>query len=159
MSSDNFLIRRNLGLYGEIKFAEVLHKKGYEPFFPYKDKGIDVLAYDLERRITITYQVKSRNMSKRFGNYWFKLKSKDINNGFTADFWIFSIFKNDNKFDFINIPLTQLKNWIEQSRNNLENNILSPDKNDWWLKIEKKENEYYTIPKKGSINITQFLFK
>lgn len=160
MRTYHFISRRNLGLYGEIKFAELLKKKGFDPFFPYRDQGIDIVAikFNQGRKVLSTYQVKSRNRSKRFGTYWFQLKAKDIQKN-KAHYWIFAIFKEDNTFDFLRIPFTTISKWIKYSSEHPATNILGTDNNNWWLKIDNTNGNFLTVPKKGSITLKKYLFE
>jgi len=152
-------MKRNLGLYGEIKFAEQIRSKGFDAFFPYRDRGVDIVAVRFNRngKTVKTYQVKSRNRSKPFGTYWFQLKKKDIQKN-QAQYWVFAIFIENNRFDFFCVPFKTLNAWIQQSRQNRNRNILSPDSGNWWLKVDRNDKGYVGVPKKGSIKPNKYLF-
>lgn len=160
MLTDNFMMRRNLGLHGEVKFAELLEKKGFAPFFPYRDTGVDIAAIKINHghKSLSTYQVKSRNKSKRYGTYWFQLRKKDIRNN-QAQYWVFAIFTENNRFVFLRIPFKILSKWVRQSQGSRSRNILSPDANSWWLKVDQKGQDFLTVPKKGSIKLNRFIFR
>jgi len=162
MILEKFLVRRNLGLYGEMKFAEILKKRGFEPFFPYRDRGIDIIAimFYKNHRTFFTYQVKSRNINKNksFGDYWFRLKEKDLKKN-QAQYWVFAIFKENNRFDFLRIPFKTIDKWVKQSCQNKEKNILSPEPDGWSFKVKRVENSYISIPMKGSVKLDKYIFK
>ena len=54
-----YLIRRNLDRYSELEFAREMEKIYQRPFFPFKDKGIDIIGIDDGNRVYF-YQLKAR---------------------------------------------------------------------------------------------------
>ena len=146
-----------------MKFAELLKKRGFEPFFPYWDRGIDIVAilFKKNHRTFFAYQVKSRNKNKNksFGDYWYNLKEKALKEN-RSQYWVFAIFnKENNRFDFLRIPFKTIEKWIKQSRNNTKTNILSHDSDGWWFKVKRLGNKYISIPLKGSVKIDKYIFK
>jgi|GEM_PF-3730352 hypothetical protein len=109
-----YFIRRNLDSYSEVEFAKFLEKKRISAFYPFRDIGIDVLAFN-GRRVEL-YQLKARNEQSRYPNvYWFPIRKKDIEklSKFPNSFFIFCALQPNNKFDFFKLPIDVVKKYIK----------------------------------------------
>jgi hypothetical protein len=68
--AERYLVRRNLDAYAEIAFSHFLASRGFIPYFPFKDVGIDMLG--MKKGAVELYQLKSRNeMRAPKHHYWF----------------------------------------------------------------------------------------
>ena len=97
-----YYIRRNLDSYSETEFAKLLEKEGYMVFYPFRDIGIDILAYK-NGKVEL-YQLKARNEHGRRPNYYrFSIK-KDIEklSKYTNIFFVLCALQPDGKLDFLN---------------------------------------------------------
>lgn len=151
-------MKRYLSIYAEMKFAKEISCK-YECYFPEKDRGIDILAVDKETKRYVPFQIKARNLT-RYGDYWFQIHPNKVKKSSENPRmkWVFGIVESNN-LEFIIIPVKKIEKWIEQSNNNKDNNILSKDKEFYWLKIVKKDDKYFTNPIKGRQNLTKYSLK
>ena len=155
-----YLVRRNLDMYSEMVFGDKLNKEGQEVFYPFKDKGVDLVSIDKEGN-TYYYQLKARNLNSQYGEYWFRIVKKKLlkfkemtkNKGF----WVFCALKEKEQFDFFQVPQEMVEEWFEEAvRNNTKN------KDEKFLIVKPIENGKYEIrPKRiaEKINIMNFLLK
>ena len=105
------LIKRNFDYYSELEFARKLAETGQEAFFPFKDKGVDIIGIDDQGKAYF-YQLKARNLNFRKGVWGFKIDTKKLDKFPITDnsFWIFCALKvEEPKFDFFKIPVAKLK--------------------------------------------------
>lgn len=153
--SDKFMMRRYLSIYAEMKFAKAIGHK-YKCYFPEKDEGIDVLAVDKRTKRYTPFQVKARNPTK-YGDYWFQIHPEKVKKSSENPRmqWAFGIVRS-NALEFVVIPVKKIEGWMAQSRNNRIDNVLSGDKDFYWFKIVKKDDEYLTNPIKGRQNLTRY---
>ncbi len=108
-----YFIRRNLDSYAEIEFAKFLEKNGFQVFYPFRDIGIDILAFD-GRKVEL-YQLKARNeMRKHPSTYWFPIRKKEIQklSIFPNVFFILCALKPNGRFDFFKLPLSIIKKYV-----------------------------------------------
>ena len=111
-----YLIRRNLDRYSELEFAREMEKIYQRPFFPFKDKGIDIIGIDDGNRVYF-YQLKARNFNIRKKVWGFKIDKKkmEIFPQTKNSFWIFCALRiAQDKFDFFKIPINILKKLYEE---------------------------------------------
>lgn len=109
-----YFIRRNPDSYAEIEFAKFLEKRGIQVFYPFRDTGIDILAFD-GKNVEL-YQLKARNEMKRYPNvYWFPIRKKDVEklSKFPNTFFVLCALKPNGKFDFFKLPLPIVKKYIK----------------------------------------------
>jgi hypothetical protein len=142
--------RRQLESFSEEEFAKYLIGKGYLPFFPYKDTGIDMAA--LKGGKIEFYQLKSRIQSLRHeGKYRFKvwhdikkLKKAHISNAF---FILCALQPDEGRFDFFKVPLKVVEEYFRK-------NVC---KSTSFLDIQKLDkNEYEIRPKYIMLNINKY---
>ena len=107
-----YLSRRILDSYSEIMFSKLLIKKNQSPFFPFQDKGIDIVSIDNSNNTTF-YQLKARNLSVRNGLFRFKVKSSDLEKfpDTINSYWVFCCYLENGDFDFFVVPFNVLKKW------------------------------------------------
>ncbi len=108
-----YFIRRNLDSYAEIEFAKFLEKRGIQVFYPFRDIGIDILAFD-GKNVEL-YQLKARNEMRRYPNvYWFPIRKRNIKklSNFPNTFFVLCALKPNGKFDFFKLPLSVVKEYI-----------------------------------------------
>jgi len=113
-----YIIRKKLDTYSEEVFAKKLIKIGQEPYFPFKDKGIDIISID-KKSNPFFYQLKARNKDIKYGEYWFMVNIKKLDKfpKTKNSFWIFCCFKEDMTFDFFVLPLDVTKKWFSLYHN------------------------------------------
>jgi hypothetical protein len=112
--NNKYFIRRKLDSYSEIEFAKFLEKKKVKAFYPFRDVGIDVLAFDGKK--VEFYQLKARNEHGRYPNvYWFPVRKKDIKklSKFPNSFFVLCALQPNNKFDFFKLPIDVVKKYIK----------------------------------------------
>ncbi len=116
----NFLIRRNLEFYSTTHFAKLLRRKGFEVYFPFEDKGIDLLT--VKGGVVFYYQLKARTINERRGQqneYWFSIKKSKMDQSLKIKnfFWVFCAVRPDLNFDFFQIDAKKLheKWWLKKT--------------------------------------------
>lgn len=153
-----YVVRRNLDSYSEMVFGDKLNKEGHEVFYPFKDKGIDLLSVDKEGKIYF-YQLKARNLNSQYGEYWFSVAKKKLDKfkelTKNKGFWVFCALKGKEKFDFFQVPQIVVEKWFKEAvRNNTKN------KDEEFLMVKPLEDGKYEIrPKRiaEKINIIDYL--
>jgi hypothetical protein len=157
--SKKYLVRRNLDSYSEMVFGKKLNKEGHEVFYPFKDKGVDLISLDAEGNVYF-YQLKARNLNSS-GDYWFSLirrkieKFGEMTKG--KGFWVLCALKDKEQFDFFKVPHKIIVKWFEEA---VKNN--KKEKDEEFLQIMPLGNGKYEIrPKRISekINAMDFLCK
>jgi len=155
--SRKYFIRRDLALYSEIEFAKFIMKRGFMPFYPFKDEGIDILAFNEKENKIEFCQLKARNEMKRYPNiYWFPIRKKDIEklSRFPNAFFILCALRPDGKFDFFKLPVPVVKKYIELREQTTKKQSKQ------FLEIERLGKRNYQIkPKRISekIDINKYL--
>lgn len=152
-----FFIRRNLDFYSEIEFAKYLEKKDFQPFYPHRDTGIDILA--VKNRTVEYYQLKARNEQARCpGIYWFQIKKKAIvsllNLSKTKTFFVLCALQPGEKFDFFKMPVKIVEKYIKLREQTTKKN------KEHFLEIGRINKGRYKIkPERISkiININKYL--
>mgnify|MGYP001626461639 CR=1 FL=1 len=157
MEYKKYLIRRHLDIYAELELAKFLERRGIQVFYPFKDIGIDMLAFN--GKSFEFYQLRARNEMKRYPNvYWFPIKKRELEklSKFPNVFFILCALKRNGKFDFFKLPLRIVKKYIklkEKKRKKEEK---------MFLEIERiGERNYKIRPERirKLININSYLFK
>lgn len=147
MITKEHIIRRHLELYSMDKFAKLLWAKKYHLFYPFKDKGIDMIS--LKDGQIEYYQLKARNEPfdpKWKNQYWFDAKSniknikerfKDVD--FEKVFFIFCALQSNKEFHFFKVPLAKVEEYFE---------IRGETNKESTFDIERlNEDEYSLLPK------------
>ena len=160
MINKKYITRRVLDTYSEEVFAKKLIKKEQEPFFPFKDKGIDIISIDKENN-SFFYQLKARNKDVKYGEYWLMVNIKKLEKfpKTKRSFWVFCCFKEEGVFDFFVIPLNITKKWFYLY--NASEGIKNKHE-EYFLKIRPLPNERYEISPRWlnkNINIMKYLLK
>ncbi len=91
-----------------------MERKGIQAFYPFRDTGIDILAFD-GKKVEL-YQLKARNgMKKDQSIYWFPIRKIDVEklSKFPNAFFILCALKPNGKFDFFKLPIPVVKKYIE----------------------------------------------
>ncbi|MEM5879330.1 MAG: hypothetical protein QXU74_02445 [Candidatus Aenigmatarchaeota archaeon] len=148
-----YFIRRNLDSFAEEEFAKYLLRKGVQPFYPFKDIGIDMLGYN-NGKVEL-YQLKARRQQARNKNlYWFSVRKKDIEKllNFKNAFFVFCALQPNYTFHFFKVPIKIVKKYFERRKTK------KPEME--FFEIEKIDEEKYDIrPKYIKIDINKFLAK
>ncbi len=149
-------VRFNLSFYAQSEFANQIYDR-FEPFGPYRDTGIDIAGRDRKTDRYRNFQIEARNMGK-YGNYWFALKDKKLDKTLKIKsmYWAFGMVQPNLSVDFVVLPVKLLGKWREQSIDNSVNNILAPDSKHFWLKLKQDGQKVYTMPLKGSQDVTKY---
>jgi hypothetical protein len=113
--SEKYLTRRHLEAYSEISFSKFLFKKGIAPYFPFKDVGIDMVAFK-GNKIEF-YQLKARNENlnqKRV--YWFSLKKNlhKLSKFRNTYFILCALQPNQKEFHFFKIPIKMIIKYFKK---------------------------------------------
>jgi len=144
-----YLVRHHLDSYSEIEFASYLIKKGFQPFFPFKDIGIDIVAH--KKKNFELYQLKARNISLRYNQFRFRVKKEDIeklsksNNKNT--YFIFCAFQENQKFHFFKVPVSVVKKYFKEAPK------------DRFFKIKKINAKYQVYPRRIGIKINKYILR
>ena len=137
-----YYIRRNLDSYSEIEFAKILEKDGYMVFYPFRDIGIDILAYK-GRKVEL-YQLKARNEHGRRPNYYRFSIRKDIEklSKYPNTFFILCALQPSGKFDFFKLPIDVAEEYFKEK-----------GAKDSWLGIERINPRDYEIRPRRIANL------
>ena len=153
-----YLVRRNLDSYSEMVFGDRLNRHGHEIFYPFKDKGIDLVSIHKENK-TYFYQLKARSINQQ-GGYWFMVNIKKLEKfpKTNESFWVFCCF-DGNVFDFFQVPLKVVKKWFSLYHNS---EGVRNKHEQYFLKITPISKGKYKISPdwlNSHINIMNFLLK
>tara|TARA_Y100000310_G_scaffold295222_1_gene326355 strand:- start:541 stop:1014 length:474 start_codon:yes stop_codon:yes gene_type:complete len=109
-----YITRRILDKYSEDEFSKELIKLEQQPFFPFKDTGIDIVGIDKHNN-PFFYQLKARNIGIRIKEYWFMVDKKKLEKfpKTKKSYWVFCCFKDTDIFDFFIVPLSITKKWYK----------------------------------------------
>jgi len=144
-----YLSRHHLDAYSEMEFSNYLFDKGFQPFFPFKDKGVDIIAF--KNNNFELYQLKARKWSRRHPwYYWFPIKRKDIKKLKSLKnkrtYFILCALQTNQKFHFFKVPLKIIEEYFKKTPKTR------------FFKINKVEDKKYEIsPKRIKININRYL--
>lgn len=149
-----YLTRRHLEIYSETQLSKFLLQKGYMVFFPFKDKGIDMVA--IKKDNIELYQLKARNeMSNYKRYYWFPIR-KNLNNYLKMKhnknifFILCALQPNQKDFHFFKIPLKIAKKYFKEKHY----------KNTKFFEITRiHQDKYDVVPKYVKININKYRLK
>jgi len=149
-----FLSRHHLDAYSEMVFSDLLIRKGYEVYFPFKDVGIDIIT--TKNRKIKYYQLKSRNPLKDNVTYWFPVrrsisKIKSLNYNLKQVHFVFCALQlNQKEFHFFEVPFKRVLAYFNKKRGKL--------KRDFEIR-RIKEDKYETLPYYIKFNINKYRFK
>jgi len=150
------LIIRNPDYYSELEFARRLKLKGQESYFPFKDRGIDIVGIN-KKGCPFFYQLKARNINRQYNSYWFPVKLKkliEFPRGKNC-YWVFCAFKDKGKIDFFQVPISIVLKWYNETIRTKKN------KDEDHLQIDYKKGTYRIAPERVAkkINIMKYLLK
>ena len=122
-------------------------------FFPFKDKGIDMIA--IKKNNIELYQLKARNELVNYKNtYWFMLR-KDLTKlskfkNKNLYFILCALQPNQQDFHFFKLPYKVVRNYFNKKHY----------ENSKFLEIKRiNENEYKLRPKYIKIDINKYRLK
>lgn len=155
MNNQKYIIRRNLDTYSEEKFAKELIDRGFIPYYPFKDVGIDILA--TKKNKIFRYQLKARSLNS-YNEYWFMVNEKRLNRNLKQQnmFYVFCALLSNNQFDFFVIPVKIIKRWYDKKREGMKTEK-QKKREDVFLDIKPIGKSKYEIrPKRIKINIDKY---
>ncbi len=140
--------------FAETEFAKFLWKKDIQPFYPFKDVGIDMIGVS---RIKVEfYQLKARNpMAKGNNIYGFPITKKGIQklSKLKNSFFILCTLQPNKTFHFFKLPPVIIREYDKQRKASKY-----PKRHKTgFFKIEKIDEKTYRIrPKYIKIDINEF---
>lgn len=156
-----YLIRHHLDSYSEMEFSNSLNKKNFQPFFPFKDEGIDIVAFESNNfKKPFFYQLKARNITIKNNCYSFRLSKAKIEEAdkISNFYWVLCALKPSGKFDFFVFPQKIIKKWMDVLNKKL-NEIGSEFGEKRFFKIKSEEDSYSIAPRYIKIDPNKYLWK
>ena len=159
--NQKYLTRHQLDAYSEMEFSKLLKKKKSQPFFPFKDEGIDIVAFkDNNFKKPFFFQLKARNLTIKNNVYRFRIfktkieEAEKINNFY----WVLCAFKSSGKFDFFVFPQKIIKKWMDVWNKKLNENGKEFGAKRFFI-IKSEENDYSIAPQYIKIDPNKYLWK
>ncbi len=145
-----------LGKKGELLITNRL-LKDYEVFFPYFDRGIDLIVKKLKSKRFYTIQCKTRNFTTRGDYRIMSIKKKDFHKRLkrNLDFFVFVVYNGESDIHFVVFPIS----WIKKMTKILDKRGV---KKNYTFPIHYKDGKIFYKPKlklkdKSILNISKFV--
>lgn len=142
---------RNLDMYAEKEFAKKLLEMGQVPYYPFKDKGIDILT--MKGNTAYKYQLKARNLKDQNHDYWFTIRKRDLKKYLKEKnmFYVFCAVLPDTHFDFFIIPIKMVYWWFKEYTKECETKL------DPFFRIKPvSKGKYKVEPKRIKLDINKY---